>query len=183
MKRLFTSLTIKERAIALDPVIAFQDRPGLAVHEAFYQRIVPVLRPVEAVTRCRYETLSLNPLGWGSQKKSYPRNPRNVSFPRWEPNSAEIFEYFHNTRQNVFTHWTHLMLLIHLQKEGGHGLLVTSDVRATFCFMQGVEQEVFLIRAFWNSGPRLWYLRAWSFQERMDRGWSNQNWVLLPEAS
>lgn len=80
----------------------------------------------------------------------------------------------------MFVNWEHLAILLSLQPIGQSGLLATTDNIATLCFMQGKEGEVFLIRAFWDSGKKTWFLRAWNFQERIDRGWSRNNLLLLP---
>lgn len=172
-----TALTIKERAVSLNPAQVFQDRPGLVMHETFRQRIMPALEPVDLVTRGRYQAL---PLGHQiGPVVSYPRFPRNTC-PRWEPSSDEVFEHLKVRTQGVLIPWEHVAFLLALQPVGQDGILVTSGTVATLCFMRGKNGESFLVRIFWNSGPKLWFLRAWSFKERQDRGWSRLNWLLLP---
>lgn len=172
------ALTIKERDISLDPGQVFQERVGLAVHATFRERVVPAMKAVESISRCRYEALPLGSFFRG-QRVCYPRSPRSTC-PRWEPNSAEVFERLRLREHGVLTSWEHLAFLLALQASGPPGLLIAPDNRSTLCFMRGVTEEVFLIRVFWNQGMKSWFLRAWSFKERRDRGWSTLNHLLLP---
>lgn len=177
MRQSVVALTLYEGEYSIDPKEEFQSRPGRVVHETFLRRVLPALEPVTSVARCRYEAL---PLGsWLGEGRPYPRLPQNP-LPRYDPTSAEIYADLYPREQGMLVNWGHLVILLSFQANGRSGILAATDNTATFCFMKGLNEEVFLIRVFWNSSLKTWYIRAWSFQERVDRGWSRNNLLLLP---
>lgn len=177
MRQSVVALTLYEGEYSIDPKEEFQSRPGRVVHETFLRRVLPALEPVTSVARCRYEAL---PLGsWLGEGRPYPRLPQNP-LPRYDPTSAEIYADLYPREQGMLVNWGHLVILLSFQANGRSGILATTDNTATFCFMKGLNDEVFLIRVFRNSSLKTWYIRAWSFQERVDRGWSRNNLLLLP---
>lgn len=64
------SLVIKECVVSMSPALAFQNRPGLIVHDSFSECVLPFLRPVESTAKCRYETLPLRSWLWGAKAVS-----------------------------------------------------------------------------------------------------------------
>ncbi len=176
MNRIST-LTISERVFSFDLAQEFQNQSGLVVHETFSQRILSSLQPVELTVQCRYEALPLR--SWLGNPRSYPRSPKNP-LPRYEPTSAEIFTDLSPRDQGMLVKAEHLAILLSFQLNGQSGILATTDNLATLCFMRGTNNQVFLIRVFWNQGMKKWFIRAWSFKERIDRGWSKANLLLLP---
>ncbi len=177
MRQSVVALTLYEGEYSIDPKEEFQNRPGRVVHETFIRWVLPALEPVTSVAQCRYEAQPLR--SWLGEPRTYPRSPKNP-LPRWDATSVEIYEQLRTREQGVLVNWEHLVGLLSFQKNGRNGLLATADNIATFCFMKGLNDEVFLIRVFWNSSLKTWFLRAWSFQERVDRGWSRNNLLLLP---
>lgn len=177
MRQSIVALTLYGGEYSIDPNEVFQNKPGWTVHETFIQRVLPALQPVESMAKCRYEALPIQ--SWLGEPRTYPRSPKNLLF-RWNATSAEIYEYLRTREQGVFVSWEHLVALLSLQPSGRNGLLATMDNIATFCFMRGLNDEVFLIRVYWNHTLKVWYIRAWSFEERKDRGWRSANLLLLP---
>ncbi len=171
------SLTIEPCVVSMSPTFELQNRPGLIVHDSFSERVLPSLRPVESTAKCQYEALPLR--SWLGELRPYPRLPQNP-LPRYRPTSVEIYKDLYPREQGMLVHWEHLAILLSLQLAGQSGLLATTDSLATLCFMRGVAEEIFLIRVFWDPSKKTWFLRAWSFQERVDRGWSRNNLLLLP---
>lgn len=177
MRQSVVALTLYEGNFSIDPKNEFQGKPGRVVHETFIRWVLPALEPVTSVAQCRYEARPLR--SWLGEPRTYPRSFKNP-LPRWNATSAEIYEHLRTREQGVLVSWEHLVLLLSFQATGRNGLLATTDNIATFCFMKGLNDEVFLTRFFWNPSLKIWYIRAWSFEERADRGWCSANLLLLP---
>lgn len=171
------ALTFLKRECHIDPKEEFRSKPGRIIHRTFLECILPSLQPVDSIVKCRYESRPLS--SWLGELRSYPRSPRH-SLPRFDPTSEEIYADLWSREQGVLVRWEHLAMLLLLQSRGQRGLLSTGGSIATLCFMKGEADEVFLVRVFWDSGKETWYIRAWSFEERVDRGWSRRNLLLLP---
>lgn len=166
----------------LHPHEFFSDRPELLVHPTFHKRILPVLQPNHGQTSCVVESVSLAPL-LDITGKRYPRDLKRYVVPRYEPNTREIAAHFGSLQRALLMDWRVLAQLLWQQRMGESGLLTTYDQGATFLFMAGVAEEVFLIRVFRcrNIGSGCWSLRAWSLKERVQRGWdTSKNRLLLP---
>jgi hypothetical protein len=168
----------------LNPGEVFTDRVGLLTHCTFRERILPVLQPSEVASAVVLESVSLAPL-LDITGKRYPRDLRKYVVPRYEPNSQDIATYFRSRNREILVGWQSLAQLLRQQSKGEPGPFTTRDVCATFLFMQGAAEEVFLVRAFWyrNLGGGCWSLRAWGLNERVQRGWdTSKNRLLLPVA-
>lgn len=166
----------------LNPREFFSDRPGLLAHPTFHERVLPVLQPSHGTPACTVESVTLAPL-LDVTGKRYPRNLKKYVVPRYEPNSRDIAAHFAAQPRAILVDWPILARLLWRQRKGESGLLSTYDQSATFLFMAGIAGEMFLIRVFWhrNVGSGCWLLRAWSLQERIQRGWdTSKNRLLLP---
>lgn len=176
------SYTINVGDALHDPEETFSNRPGLLCHPTFRERILPVLEPGHGTSVFHVESRALAPL-YDKTGTRYPRNLRKYVVPRYEPNSREIFQYFLLQSRELLMVWQYLAQLLERQPMGGAGPLATRDAHATLLFMEGIGREVFLIRVFWHRslGDGCWSIRAWSFQERVQRGWDPfKNRLLLP---
>ncbi len=166
----------------LNPREFFSDRPGLLAHPTFHERVLPVFQPSHGAPACTVESVTLTPL-LDLTGKCYPRNLKKYVVSRYEPNSRDIAAHFASQQRAILLDWSILARLLQRQRNGESGSLATHDQWATFLFMAGIAEEMFLIRVFWHRsiGSGCWSLRAWSLQERIQRGWdTSKNRLLLP---
>lgn len=173
---------LNTRSGSPDPREVFANRPGLLCHSTFRERILPVLEPGHEASVFHAESVTLAPL-YDKTGTRYPRNLAKYVVPRYEPNSKEIFQHFLLQGRELLMVWQCLARLLDRQHRGESGALATYDAHATLLFMEGVGREVFLVRVFWHRslGDGCWSIRAWNFQERVQRGWdSSKNRLLLP---